>query len=461
MYLREIHIENIRGFDEVHLDLDRGGGKYAGWTVIAGPNGTGKSTLLRAIALSVAGPSMAAKLQMSYAGWIREGEDKGLVKTQLDSDVRDWIGGEPTDQRVERWTALQWLKTDGPEPTVSAPLDLDLLQSQLPEERGPWDSNPSDWFIAGYGPFRRIGLREDYDTPGPQMAARLMSLFNEDYTLAESIHWLKEIHARRLDYQEQVRRGPAEPQHIMHLNDLEYEAKSLGYLRDGVLALLDDGLFVDGTRIARFDMSGLWVEQAGRTMPLRSLSDGYRATIALVFDIVRQIHRCSPYLSILSSTKPVVVAHEGVVLIDEIDAHLHIAWQKRIGFWLKEHFPNIQFIVTTHSPFICQAADAKGLIRLPALGTDGKAEHVSDEDFRTIVNGGADEAALTALFGLEHAHSDASEKNRTRVAQLEAIVIRGAASAEDQAELEQLLKALPDTGSAMVERVLRKHEALR
>ncbi|MEO5727789.1 MAG: AAA family ATPase [Byssovorax sp.] len=196
-------------------------------------------------------------------------------------------------------------------------------------------------------------------------------------------------------------------------------------------------------------------------MPLRSLSDGYRATIALVFDIVRQMHRCFGYLAIPHGKKPVIVTHEGAVLIDEIDAHLHIAWQKRIGFWLKEHFPNIQFIVTTHSPFICQAADAKGLIRLPVLGTDKKAEHVSDEDFRTIVNGGADDAALTALFGLDHAHSDASEEKRTRVAQLEATVIRGAASAEDQAELEQLLGTLPDTGSAMVERVLRKHEALR
>ena len=72
----------------------RGGGKYAGWTVIAGPNGTGKSTLLRAIALSVAGPSMAEKLQMSYARLDSgEGKEKGLVKTQLDLHVADWIGG--------------------------------------------------------------------------------------------------------------------------------------------------------------------------------------------------------------------------------------------------------------------------------------------------------------------------------------------------------------------------------
>jgi predicted ATP-binding protein involved in virulence len=45
-----------------------------------------------------------------------------------------------------------------------------------------------------------------------------------------------------------------------------------------------------------------------------------------------------------------VISSPGVVIIDEIDAHLHVSWQKRIGGWLKTHFPNIQFIVTTHSP---------------------------------------------------------------------------------------------------------------
>ena len=46
----------------------------------------------------------------------------------------------------------------------------------------------------------------------------------------------------------------------------------------------------------------------------------------------------------------------GVVLIDEVDAHLHPTWQRRIGLWFREHFPKLQFIVSTHSPLICQAA---------------------------------------------------------------------------------------------------------
>ena len=57
----------------------------------------------------------------------------------------------------------------------------------------------------------------------------------------------------------------------------------------------------------------------------------------------------------------------GVVIIDEIDAHLHVSWQRRIGSWLTSHFPNIQFIVTTHSPYICRSADLGALIRLPGV----------------------------------------------------------------------------------------------
>ena len=64
----------------------------------------------------------------------------------------------------------------------------------------------------------------------------------------------------------------------------------------------------------------------------------------------------------------------GVVLIDEIDAHLHPEWQREIGFWLKRHFPNIQFIVTTHSPIICQAADVLVQRELESRG-QGVREH--------------------------------------------------------------------------------------
>lgn len=150
------------------------------------------------------------------------------------------------------------------------------------------------------------------------------------------------------------------------------------------------------------------------------------------------------------------VLHTGIVLIDEVDLHLHVSWQKRIGFWLKRHFPNIQFIVTTHSPFICQAADLRGLIRLPAPGEDRPAEHVSEELYNTVVNGSLDDAVLTELFGLETPYSKPAERLREDVARLEAKLQTGKASDKDRGELQDLRSRLPQNLSTDVEQALRK-----
>jgi hypothetical protein len=271
-------------------------------------------------------------------------------------------------------------------------------------------------------------------TGGPLPIARLVNLFQgEDATLAESIQWLKELHLRRLERRE----GAAE-------------------LLDSVLTLLNDGLLPDSTKVDKVDSEGLWVIQRGMSLALRDMSDGYRTVVALVMDIARQLHATYGGLKLVQQAGRWCVPYPGVVLIDEVELHLHLSWQRRIGFWFKEHFPNIQFIVTTHSPFVCQAADPKGLIRLPAPGENRVAEHVSDELYKTVVNGTVDEAALTELFGLEHVHSDRSEQLRERVAQLEARVLEGAATPEDREELKRLSAQLPDTGSALVDRAVRK-----
>lgn len=185
------------------------------------------------------------------------------------------------------------------------------------------------------------------------------------------------------------------------------------------------------------------------------MSDGYRTMAALVMDLARQLHATYQEFKLVQQRGTLCVPYPGVVLIDEVELHLHVSWQRKIGFWLKRHFPNIQFIVTTHSPFVCQAADPKGLIRLPAPGEERTAEHVSEELYRTVVNGTVDEAVLTELFGLEHVHSDESEKLRTRVAELEARVVMGSATEEERAELDRLTAQLPSTGSALVDRAMR------
>ena len=200
--------------------------------------------------------------------------------------------------------------------------------------------------------------------------------------------------------------------------------------------------------------------QRGVRLPLQELSDGYRTTAALVLDIVRHLHRTFGTLKIEQGADKEGpfwrVLHSGVVLIDEAENHLHVSWQQRIGFWLKRHFPNIQFLVTTHSPFICQAADPGGLIRLPAPGEERSVERVSEDLYNTVVHGTLDDAVLTELFGLETPYSEPAERLREDVARLEAKLQTGKASAKDRRALKDLRSRLPQNLSTDVEQAIRK-----
>ncbi len=145
--------------------------------------------------------------------------------------------------------------------------------------------------------------------------------------------------------------------------------------------------------VEKVDSTGLWVTTPeGRSVALTELSDGYRTVTGLVLDLVRQVFvENGGAIPTDGDDNRVAITQDGVVLIDEIDVHLHVSWQRRIGFWLKEHFPNIQFIVTTHSPFICQAVDPGGLVRLSPPWEEGPAaEIVEGETFNRVVNGSTD-----------------------------------------------------------------------
>jgi predicted ATP-binding protein involved in virulence len=93
-----------------------------------------------------------------------------------------------------------------------------------------------------------------------------------------------------------------------------------------------------------------------------NLSDGYRNMVAMVADIAHRAARLNPHLSANAATES-----SGVVLIDEIDLHLHPQWQRSVVGDLQKAFPNIQFIATTHSPFILQSLDPGEVIDLSGI----------------------------------------------------------------------------------------------
>lgn len=109
--------------------------------------------------------------------------------------------------------------------------------------------------------------------------------------------------------------------------------------------------FADNEVVATFE--------DGRRLPIRMLSDGFQTMIGLIADLAWRCATLNPFLG-----EGVTQETEGVVLIDEIDLHLHPNWQRRVVDDLRRCFPKVQFFLTTHSPFIVQSLRAGEVIAL-------------------------------------------------------------------------------------------------
>lgn len=101
----------------------------------------------------------------------------------------------------------------------------------------------------------------------------------------------------------------------------------------------------------------LRISKRGKRLDPTQLSDGERSFLAIIGDLIRRLSLANPKLK-----NPLLGA--GVVLIDELELHLHPKWQREVVDNLRNTFPNIQFIATTHSPFIIQSLRPGELINL-------------------------------------------------------------------------------------------------
>ncbi len=126
----------------------------------------------------------------------------------------------------------------------------------------------------------------------------------------------------------------------------------------------------------------LYIEFSDKRLPLSHLSDGYRNMLTMVMDIAYRASVLNPHLEDFSKT-------EGVVLIDEIDLHLHPKWQREAIGGLVRTFPNLQFFLTTHSPFIIQSLEASESAKLINLSEPENTEYrrLSIEDIAEETQG--------------------------------------------------------------------------
>ena len=422
MYIDKVTLKNIRGFENLEFDLCRGDGKYSGWTVFTGDNGAGKSTLLKAIAVALTGRDIARSLQPSFHRWIREGAEEQEARIELmilpEKGVDEF--SEKGNTAYKKFPATVILKHSGKETTVELPAIAGSKATLV--QRGLWSSVARGWFSCGYGPFRRVfgASQEATRLMVSPTTERFVTMFQEAASLFEVDQWLRSLSHKKL----------------------EGRSPESGRQLDLLLEILRDDLMPNQITVDRVDSDGLWLkDRNGLQLAWGEMSDGYRAALALLTDILR--HLIAAYgidgLAERGEDGKLRIVRSGVVLIDEIDAHLHPEWQREIGFWLKRHFPSIQFLVTTHSPIICQAADENGLFVLPEPGSGDAPRALTVNEYKTVISSRPDTILLTPAFNLQNTRSPRAVEGRAEYAKLMAKQRAGATLTKaEQGKVDQL-----------------------
>lgn len=387
-YFTRLTVAGIRCFGtEQHLDLVDGE-RPAKWTVVLGENGVGKTTLLQclwAMAPFVAEPAAGA-LAGSYArGAVGLAWDVGLLRAGASSLEMQAV-----------------LLVDKPlsSKTIGQPVSARIRSESL---RRSFDNYPGllNTLCCGYGALRRSGETSVEAALSNHSAA---SLFSDDATLISGSEWLL-----RADYA---------------ANSTADERASAR--RDRIRAALTDLLpDVRDIRIAGLDKDPpqprIDVETPYGWVPMRALSLGYRSMIAWIVDLASRM-----FTAYADSPDP--LAEPAIALVDEIDLHLHPRWQREITAHLDRLFPNVQFIVTAHSPLVVQA---EGVTNVAVLSrVDDHVEILNDPE--QIRGWRVDQILTSDLFGLSSARPVEVERLLERQREL---VLLDSPSDAEKAEL--------------------------
>jgi predicted ATPase len=319
MKITRLFLKNIRCFDELDLKFDGTS------SLIIGDNGDGKSTVLRSLAMGLCDQSSAAALFRELPGEFVRRDSKGDSYIQV-----DLVGRRGLRYRIK----TNFVALDAFERIEQAHFCAKGRGAyrSVKQDNFPW----SQTFVSAYGPGIRTFGNADYSYYLPVDA--VYSLFRYDAALQSP-----ELVIRRLVDEASKRNAKRGRNTLNRLRSAL--AKLLNLKRAQDIELTKRGIFI----------SGSW----GRD-ELAALGDGYRATTTWTLDLM------SWWL--LYDDEP---AHEfdasdltGIVIIDELEQHLHPRWQRTILPQLRALFPQLQFIVATHSPLVASSCPDVAVHRL-------------------------------------------------------------------------------------------------
>lgn len=311
MKIESFSIQNYKCIKDLAVDCRGADGEIRQWTVLLGENNTGKTNVLRALAL----------LRPLESGIEIECNGKKSITTKY----------APTASPIDLNANIIAMLTDG--------IEWGIDRSR----RTIWE-DPIDLHIYGYGVSRypaRVALSEREAKPGE-------TLFRTSARLSDFQEWLLQLDYSQKSGSEKSRKR-LEKMHDLVRSDLFPGVTDFAFKKDGnnehVVVVFAAGK--DGD--VRFEELGF----------------GYQTSLTWLADLCKRMFELYP-----ESENP--LHEEAVVLVDELDLHLHPKWQRDLVPTLSKIFPNVQFIVTTHSPHVLQSMADVNLYVLRRDETSGE-----------------------------------------------------------------------------------------
>jgi predicted ATPase len=381
--ISKVEIENIRCFDKVSINL-WSRTKATRWAMILGDNAVGKSTLLRCIALGLCSEGDAIALMKAVSGdFLRKGAEVGFIKIHLREDKET--------KRPKKFTVTTRISL---KPEDSSEI---IRQETEPKIEFPW----SDIFACGYGAYR---------------AAQAHSSF-EQYEVRDAV-------ASLFDPQASLQN----PEIVLLRNDQKVREQLEQKLLQ-ILMLDEPGYKLNFTKRG-LELDGPW-----GCLPFQVLSDGYRSTTQWVLDFIGWLIHAERLID-----NPDI---GGILLIDELEQHLHPRWQRYIVQRLRQQFPKTQIIASTHTPLTASGIvdEEDGLLLKLEQTTDGTIDF-KVLDKQLLAGKRADQVLTSEAFGLLTTRNPGSEDEINRYTALLSKVER---TEVEEAELQELKLRVQNT----------------
>lgn len=384
MYAKSLHIYEFKCFRKAELKLQfpgrtgEGASEIANVNLILGDNGGGKSSVLRALAIAALAPALLRSGFVAYRLARRAAPNHPLIgKTILKIEAHATQGETfPVQGRSKKKELLA--RIERPDRGSSDRLHLDSTPNSPIAELID-DDYSSTFFVVGYGATRRV--ETGFYSEGVALKSRglryqrVAGLFEDHVALRPLQAWAPKLRARK--------------------PKLFDEAVSL------INQILPQGVRFTGEQDPEDDQFIFDFE--GVPTPFSALSDGYKAFIGWVSDLVAHLADVAPPRKRLNQMP-------GVVLVDEIDLHLHPAWQRVVVPTLARTFPKLQFVLTSHSPLVASTVKRENIF-VTTMADDGTATIKQLEE--RAFGRSAEQLLLSSYFGLTTTRPEAFQEEAT------------------------------------------------